>query len=516
MKNLILSIALLLFSQILCRAQQNPFGFDPSFAGNGWDTIQTGAGYFEVKKVTELNDGNVLVCGTMIYPNENYAYMMIRYNPNGSLDNTFGNGGIVNNYVPGSGSQNNMFGADFYFKSDGKIIVAGFNYSGIMRIYQFNPNGQPDNSFGTNGFVEIENSDYYEISAIGVQTDGKIIGFKHSNNLDGSRTYAVFRLNADGSTDLNFGEAGLASINFPNIQYYYYISYDMFILSDDRILIAYMQEVEFEAINYFSLFSADGQIVQSFGNNGIFEFNAPFAPSNGYYVSYALDTQDKLYFSYPDIKNVDEEYYQTFNVKRLNMDGALDDFELNHDFQTQSDIIYNTEIAMGNNQLYVSCTYDEQTRIISFNTDGTVNTDFDNDGSFEFDINGIAHFENINRMYVTENGSIFHAVSHTDIDWSNHFFFISKIIDLLGTSIKEQNENSRFLIYPNPAKDFIQIKSDVSLDLIELYDLQGRKLHSIVKPQENSVHLNHLESGVYFIRASSRNQLFSKKIIISN
>jgi len=515
MKNLILSIALLLFSHIFCWAQQISFGFDPSFAGNGWDTIQTGASYFEVKKVTELTDGKVLVCGTVQYPNEDYAIMMVRYNSNGSLDNTFGSGGIVNNYVPGSGSQNNMFGVDFIIKSDGKIILAGFNYSGIMRIYQFNPNGQPDNSFGTNGFVEIENSDYYEISAIGLQSDGKIIGFKHTNNLDGSRTYAVFRLNDDGSTDLNFGEAGLASITFPNIQYYYYISNDMFILSDDRILIAYMQEVEFEAINYFSLFSSDGQIVQSFGNNGIFEFNAPFAPSNGYYVSYALDTQDKLYFSYPDIKNVDEEYYQTFNVKRLNMDGALDDFELNHDFQTQNDIIYNTELALGNNQLYVSCTYDEQTRIISFNSDGTVNTNFDNDGSFEFDIDGIAHFENINRMHIAENGSIFHAVSLTDTEWSNHFFFISKIVDLLTTSTNEMIDKNSFLIYPNPAKDHIKCFSNLGIDLVELYDLQGRKVQSIVNPKENLVQLNHLESGIFFIRVSSKNQSHTQKIFLT-
>jgi hypothetical protein len=85
-----------------------------------------------------------------------------------------------------------------------------------------------------------------------------------------------------------------------------------------------------------------------------------------------------------------------------------------------------------------------------------------------------------------------------------------------STNMEQTLSQESIIIYPNPARDFIQIKTEVPIDHIELYDLQGRKLQSIRYPQGNSIQLNHLESGVYFIRASSRNQLFSKKIIISN
>lgn len=78
-------------------------------------------------------------------------------------------------------------------------------------------------------------------------------------------------------------------------------------------------------------------------------------------------------------------------------------------------------------------------------------------------------------------------------------------LDLHTTEIK---------VFPNPAKDFIQVKSETPLDFVEMYDLQGRKLLSIMKPQENIIPLNHLESGIYFVRCQIQNDSFINKIII--
>jgi len=91
--------------------------------------------------------------------------------------------------------------------------------------------------------------------------------------------------------------------------------------------------------------------------------------------------------------------------------------------------------------------------------------------------------------------------------------FFSRFIPSTLTSIMDINEVS-IIVFPNPAKDFIQIKSEVIIDLVELYDVQGRKLISIYTPQENLIYLNHVESGIYFVRFQIQNDSFIREIII--
>ena len=89
-------------------------------------------------------------------------------------------------------------------------------------------------------------------------------------------------------------------------------------------------------------------------------------------------------------------------------------------------------------------------------------------------------------------------------------FQVRTMCEFLGES---KIESYGLSIFPNPTQDFIQIKSDSPLNLVELYDLQGRKLHSILKPQENSIHLSHLDSGIYFLQIFNDNKVISKKLV---
>jgi len=69
-------------------------------------------------------------------------------------------------------------------------------------------------------------------------------------------------------------------------------------------------------------------------------------------------------------------------------------------------------------------------------------------------------------------------------------------------------------IFPNPAKDFIQIKSRVPFDQIELYDLQSRKIKSCIPNQENVIQVSDLNPGVYLVRCIQGNNTYCKKIVI--
>ncbi len=82
----------------------------------------------------------------------------------GDLDPTFGNGGKVTTYY-GLGSSANL---SLALQGDGKIVVATRD----NRIARYNADGTLDASFGIGGIV---NWGSY-VAAIALQSDGKIIG----------------------------------------------------------------------------------------------------------------------------------------------------------------------------------------------------------------------------------------------------------------------------------------------------------------------------------------------------
>lgn len=85
--------------------------------------------------------------------------------------------------------------ASLKVSADNKIIVAIAN-----TIYQFNPNGSPDNQFGDNGKAEID----FEARTLEVQPDGKIL-VAGSQRIEGEGFFFLRRINTDGSPDTKFG-----------------------------------------------------------------------------------------------------------------------------------------------------------------------------------------------------------------------------------------------------------------------------------------------------------------------
>ena len=76
----------------------------------------------------------------------------------------------------------------------------------------------------------------------------------------------------------------------------------------------------------------------------------------------------------------------------------------------------------------------------------------------------------------------------------------------------EKNEeflNSNYTIYPNPAKTFFSIDSDIVIESIIIYDSLGKTIKKLQSAQNYDV--SDLEKGLYFVRI---NNDFTKKIII--
>ena len=134
----------------------------------------------------------------------------VRYLPNGSLDPTFGNGGIAL-------AQPDFLGGGLTLQSDGKIVVVGnTDLAGggeNFVVTRFNPNGSLDSTFGSGGVVTtaFPGATATEIaSAVLQQPDGRILvgGTAQAPGRTSPTLGALARYNPNGSLDSTFGSGG--------------------------------------------------------------------------------------------------------------------------------------------------------------------------------------------------------------------------------------------------------------------------------------------------------------------
>jgi uncharacterized delta-60 repeat protein len=170
----------------------------------------------------------------------------------GSLDPTFGNGGIVTTDFGDQSQTNNMATANAVtIQSNGQIVVGGgipgstgFPSPAVAR---YNTNGSLDTTFGTNGITSIPSIEDVPFMAIALQSDGKIVAVGES---------FVARFLSTGVLDSTFGTGGIASLGTDFIGT---SPQGVAIQPDGSILVA---------DRYLLRLLSNGQFDTSFGNGG--------------------------------------------------------------------------------------------------------------------------------------------------------------------------------------------------------------------------------------------------------
>jgi hypothetical protein len=79
-------------------------------------------------------------------------------------------------------------------------------------------------------------------------------------------------------------------------------------------------------------------------------------------------------------------------------------------------------------------------------------------------------------------------------------------------SIKEADNQNPLFLFPNPASDRVSVRTDSKIDLLELYDLNGKILSS---SDSDQLMLNNIENGMYVLKATSGNRKINQKLVIN-
>jgi uncharacterized delta-60 repeat protein len=154
--------------------------------------------------------GRILAAGSVQSEGASQVnFALLQYDNRGALDPAFGDGGIVITELGGDSSGAN----DMVLQPDGKIVTVG-TVSGDVALLRYNPDGSLDSGFGDGGKV-ITNVTPDDVgNAVHLTRDGKILvagqscvaGSTCENDL--RRDLLLLRYNSDGSLDTSFGDQG--------------------------------------------------------------------------------------------------------------------------------------------------------------------------------------------------------------------------------------------------------------------------------------------------------------------
>lgn len=277
-------IAILAAAVFILNAQTLAAGvLDTSFANGGRVAVDFGG--FTIPGPAAVDSNNkITVLASVELPGQRYLDVaLIRFNPDGSRDASFGTGGrVVTEVSPGED-----FATAIALQPDGKIVVVGQAEPSRQTlvadffVIRYNPNGSLDAGFGNNGIVLIDHSETDTLEDVAVQPDGKIVavGTTSANTGEG----AILRFNSNGTLDDTFGANGAVYLPTPvtttrTIAGFHKVE----LLADGRILAGGFVQTRPQTGGIFSiilaLFDNTGKLVESFGNQGITRYDGGISP----------------------------------------------------------------------------------------------------------------------------------------------------------------------------------------------------------------------------------------------
>lgn len=241
---------------------------DTTFAGTGkaiTPMVESGK-TVEVQSLAIQNDGKIVVAGRREVDANNSSIALVRYTADGSLDTSFGNEGKVITALGTGADEAN----DIDIQKDGKIIVVGKSFNGKVDdavVVRYQANGTLDNTFGIKGVTTFSLGDGGTVLyALERQEDGGILVAGSSQN--GSyQNFVLARLLSSGILDNSFGNgSGKVVVSFGEVNSE---AYSIEIQSDGNILLGgYAEKSKDYPLFALARLSNNGTIDATFGSDG--------------------------------------------------------------------------------------------------------------------------------------------------------------------------------------------------------------------------------------------------------
>jgi len=467
---------------------------DSSFGINGLDTLELD----EITTATGLvmqPDGKIVISGD-VQKNEydEKRTFICRYMPDGGLDPTFGESGIVISTYINATSSNSLV-----INSAGKLIRGSTHalyddHSDFM-LESFNTDGSKDITFGVNGtaiyvFGEGQSgvwNNYMYMMAL--QTDGKITCTGQSGKND-EQLMALCRFNADGSIDASFGESGGIIVPFKNNSNITSRAYELCFQPDGKIItIAGTPADPLKSINLVR-YTTSGQLDPDFGENGYSSVYCDTA-NIGASSIHLLDN-GKILATGQLVPPIGQRTYTL--LARFNNDKVL------------ASNLKDVKATENNEAITITWQTLNESGTKSFTVERSSNAN-DYAGINTVPAKGVAS----NYSYTDKNplsGTSYYRIRENAANGTNTFSAVVKIVF---------NDNSVISLYPNPAKNTVTVKglNKNATATIRITDMNGREISKQNCTQSSSATLNirALAQGSYFVLVEQNGKVTKLRIV---
>ncbi|MEO6132278.1 MAG: T9SS type A sorting domain-containing protein [Saprospiraceae bacterium] len=462
---------------------------DPTFGADGNGYVALSAIPDPYTEMALRTDGRIVMFGTRQFFEYEFIILAGR-TPSGLPDSTFGNNGFV---TLGPFDFEDGIPREIIILPSGKFLICGYFYNetkDVILLLRLLEDGTIDSTFAQSGVQEF----LYEDDAFpawSFTTDDQenifLIGMFHNQQ-------AIQKLMPDGSTNLTFGNNGIALMPVYEDSVWEEWGSDIVILPDGNFLTTAKVLVDDSNIGFVaSRWNPDGTVDKTFGHNGSIFFDT--GSEVGVFLSIHPQPDGKIlykdYFS----------YFQNMRLFRLDQNGMPD-----LSFGDKGSVFMDSVFGPITNDGLLICSdgsflmpysmdvEDMRHNYLGrFHTNFSVDTSFGNEGRFELpaEIFGLI---SLSILFQEENKTILNVIS------GDNFSYYTTLIRLnvdnhVNTSVIP-SANSLISLSPNPSRDRIVIHFNntetVSANL-ELIDNQGRILQKLAENLHVDVGENQFE-----------------------
>lgn len=500
-----ITILLLQLLSLAVSAQQSGT-LDLSFSSDGIVTTNVPVNRNDYAECMLIQpDGRILVGGMSV--GVSGAIALVRYLPNGSLDPTFGSGGVVLTTVDQQAVEEGLMG--IALQADGKIVGVGGSYvtgSGLRAVtLRYNADGSLDDTFNGDG-IRVDSfgpMGHDVLNAVAIQTDGKVIAVGSSRG-PLSQDAIVVRYTTTGNLDASFSDNGYDALDVDVVDDQ---ANAVVLQPDGRILLAGRTEPSVGNTQFMlARYDEDGDLDPSFGTDGVVV--SAFSSGSDWAHALALQPDGKVLAG----GEVAAGANSNMAVARYDVDGELD---LSFGTAGLKIIVIDAVSSahaigvLSDGRIAVGGTSNGQFGAAMLQANGPLDLGFSNDGR-------VTHVQG-----AMSEGSALAIQSDGRLLIAGNSVMGAPQVDIvllryhtgLGVGLAETLHGPEaLLVHPNPAVDAFELlypsapSSPVS---IRLHDAQGRLVHVGASGAIQSMSQRHrftldnnIPSGCYLIVVS--------------
>lgn len=445
----------------------------------------------EVTKILVANDNKIYLVGSFPNINNNPQQLnrVARLNADGTVDNTFN----VGDATAGGASS-------IAIQNDGKLLIGAPYYisnSILGGLKRFNSDGTPDYTFSTGDVINSS------VGSMAIQPDSKIIIGGGFTTVGGTGKNRIARLLPDGNIDntFNVGTGADSGVSFVKL------------LPNGKV-IAGGSFTTFAGVakNKLVKLNTDGSIDTSFVYGA-----GPNAGSIIYSGYIQSDGKILLTGNFSTFSGVNRR-----GAVRLNADGSVDStFSIGTGATGKlGSLAYIYDVTVQNDgKILLTGDFDTfngspRKTIVRLNPNGSVDTTFSSPGAF-YQYNNSSDNDGIIRAVALQGSKI--LVGGFFVKYGNvnrGYFARLSNTSFLGTK-EERNLSVTASVSPNPAKEYVKIKSDQIIEKIQIFTNEGRiVLEKSIKAKEADLDIKHWVTGDYVLNLIYPNgSKESKKLI---